>query len=49
MRIFFLNKLFNTILIPKNYCPKAKEILGWESKKNLEEMCKDGWNWQLKK
>jgi len=28
---------------------KAKEILGWESKKNLEEMCKDGWNWQLKK
>ena len=28
---------------------KAQEILGWESKRSLEEMCKDGWNWQLKK
>ena len=27
---------------------KAKEILGWEAKHNLEDMCKSGWNWQNK-
>ena len=27
---------------------KAKEILGWESKHNLEDMCKSSWNWQSK-
>ena len=26
---------------------KAKDILGWEAKKNISEMCRDGWNWQL--
>lgn len=25
---------------------KAKEILGWEAKHNLEDMCKSSWNWQ---
>ncbi len=25
---------------------KAKEILGWEAKKNVDDMCKDSWNWQ---
>tara|TARA_S200000501_G_scaffold378932_1_gene445116 strand:- start:5904 stop:6950 length:1047 start_codon:yes stop_codon:yes gene_type:complete len=25
----------------------AENILGWRAKRNLEEMCKDGWNWQL--
>ncbi|WP_295421886.1 UDP-glucose 4-epimerase GalE [Sulfurovum sp.] len=24
----------------------AKEILGWEAKKGIEEMCKDSWRWQ---
>jgi len=24
----------------------AKEILGWEAKKDIEQMCKDSWNWQ---
>ena len=24
----------------------AKEILSWESKKTIEDMCKDSWNWQ---
>ena len=24
----------------------AKEVLGWEAKKSLEEMCKDSWKWQ---
>ncbi|MBD3829562.1 MAG: hypothetical protein IE890_03635, partial [Arcobacter sp.] len=24
----------------------AKEILGWEAKKSLEDMCVDIWNWQ---
>ena len=26
----------------------AKTILGWEPKKNIEDICRDGWNWQLK-
>lgn len=25
---------------------KAKEILGWVAEKNLEDMCRDSWNWQ---
>ena len=25
---------------------KAKELLGWEATKNLEDMCRDAWNWQ---
>ncbi len=25
---------------------KAKEILGWEAERNLEDMCRDSWNWQ---
>ena len=24
----------------------AKEVLGWEAKKNIEEMCEDSWRWQ---
>lgn len=24
----------------------AKEVLGWEAKRNLEEMCEDSWRWQ---
>ena len=28
---------------------KAIEIMGWETSRGLEEMCKDGWLWQLKK
>ncbi len=28
-------------------CPdKAREELGWEAKFNLEDMCRDQWNWQ---
>lgn len=27
---------------------KAKEILGWEAKYGLAEMCRDAWNWQVK-
>ncbi|MFY9100657.1 UDP-glucose 4-epimerase GalE [Aliarcobacter cryaerophilus] len=27
---------------------KVKEILGWEAKHNLEDMCKSSWNWQSK-
>ena len=26
----------------------AKSIFNWEPKKSIEEICKDGWNWQLK-
>ena len=25
---------------------KAKKILGWIAEKNLEDMCRDSWNWQ---
>ena len=25
---------------------KAKELLGWEATKTLEDMCRDAWNWQ---
>ena len=25
---------------------KAKEILDWEAKRNLADMCRDTWNWQ---
>lgn len=25
---------------------KAKELLGWVADKNLEDMCRDSWNWQ---
>lgn len=24
----------------------AKEVLGWEAKKGIEEMCRDSWRWQ---
>ena len=26
---------------------KAYEILGWKAEKNLEDMCRDSWNWQF--
>jgi len=25
---------------------KAKELLGWSATKNIDDMCRDGWNWQ---
>lgn len=25
---------------------KAKNLLGWEAKKNVDDMCRDSWNWQ---
>ncbi len=27
---------------------KAKTLLGWSPKRSLEEICLDGWNWQMK-
>lgn len=27
---------------------KAKVELGWEAKRNLDDMCRDAWNWQSK-
>ncbi|TWT07156.1 UDP-glucose 4-epimerase GalE [Planococcus sp. CPCC 101016] len=26
---------------------KAKTLLGWQAEKNLKEMCRDSWNWQV--
>ena len=28
---------------------KSKKILNWTPKRNIEDMCKDGWEWNLKK
>lgn len=25
---------------------KAKELFGWEAKRDIEQMCRDSWNWQ---
>jgi UDP-glucose 4-epimerase len=25
---------------------KSARILGWKAEKNLEDMCRDSWNWQ---
>jgi len=25
-----------------------KELIGWETTKDIEQMCKDSWNWQSK-
>ena len=25
---------------------KAREVLGWEAKRDLNDMCRDSWNWQ---
>ena len=25
---------------------KAKEVLGWEAKRGIDEICRDAWNWQ---
>ena len=27
---------------------KSEELLGWRAQKNLEDMCRDSWNWQKK-
>ena len=27
---------------------KAKQILGWEAKKTLADMCRDSWRWQTR-
>ena len=27
-------------------CTKAREMLGWEAKRGIAEMCRDSWNWQ---
>ncbi|MDO5108130.1 MAG: UDP-glucose 4-epimerase GalE, partial [Coriobacteriaceae bacterium] len=25
---------------------KAKELMGWEAEFDLQDMCRDAWNWQ---
>ncbi|WP_028263422.1 UDP-glucose 4-epimerase GalE [Atopobium fossor] len=34
--------------VTANYanCIKAKELMGWEAQFNLDDMCRDSWNWQ---
>lgn len=29
-------------------CSKAKKVLGFETEYNIEDMCRDSWNWQTK-
>ena len=34
--------------VTANYadCSKAKELMGWEAKFDIDDMCRDSWNWQ---
>ena len=34
--------------VTANYadCTKAREMLGWEARYDITDMCRDGWNWQ---
>ena len=36
--------------VAENYadCTKAKEQMGWEAKYDIDDMCRDSWNWQSK-
>ena len=36
--------------LDENYADpsKAERLLGWKAQKTLEDMCRDGWNWQKK-
>ena len=27
---------------------KSAAVLGWKAEKNLQDMCRDSWNWQSK-
>lgn len=27
---------------------KARDVLGWQAEKTLEDMCRDSWNWQIR-
>ena len=33
---------------PKVIAEKAAEILGWSAEYNIEDMCRDSYNWQVK-
>ncbi len=28
--------------------PRPKQVLGWDAKKTVADMCRDSWNWQTK-
>ena len=34
--------------VTANYadCSKARELMGWQAKFDIEDMCRDSWNWQ---
>ncbi|WP_417119056.1 UDP-glucose 4-epimerase GalE [Olsenella phocaeensis] len=34
--------------VTANYadCAKARELMGWEAKYDIDDMCRDSWNWQ---
>ena len=36
--------------VTANYadCAKARELMGWEAKYSIDDMCRDSWNWQSK-
>jgi len=31
-----------------HYSSKAEKLPGWRAKKDIEDMCRDSWNWQSK-
>ena len=36
--------------VARLYCDpsKSQKLLGWKAERNLEDMCRDTWNWQSK-
>ena len=30
-------------------CDKARRVIGWTAKRSIDDICKDGWNWQKKR
>ena len=36
--------------VAANYadCSKARELMGWQAKYDIDDMCRDSWNWQSK-
>ena len=42
------SKLFDELIFVVADNSLAKSILNWIPKKSIEDICRDGWKWQLK-
>lgn len=45
----FVDRRPGDVAISHAIVKKVKDILGWEAKRSLEDMCRDGWNFRNKK